>query len=83
MSDDQFITELRGFVAREMLNGKDEGLDATTPLIEWGVIDSITIVLLRDFIAARFGVEIPHAELKPSNLASLATISSLIARLRS
>jgi acyl carrier protein len=83
MSEEQCITELRGFVAREMLNGKDEGLDAATPLIEWGVIDSITIVLLRDFIAARFGVEIPHAELKPSNLATLTTIASLIARLRS
>ena len=56
------------FIAREFLNGKDEGLDATTPLIEWGVIDSIAIVSLRDFVSTRFGVEIPHSELKPSNL---------------
>jgi acyl carrier protein len=82
MPDETFIPELKGFIAREVLNGKDDGLDAATPLIEWGVIDSITIVMLRDFVATRFGVEIPHAELKPSNLANLATIASLIGRLR-
>jgi acyl carrier protein len=82
MSDDRLIPDLRDFVAREFLNGKDEGLDAATPLIEWGVIDSIAIVTLRDFVAARFGVEIPNAELKPSNLSTLTTIASLIDRLR-
>jgi len=69
-------------LAREFLNGKDEGLDLTTPLIEWGVIDSIAIVTLRDFVASRFGVEIPNSELKPSNLTSLTAIASLIDRLR-
>jgi acyl carrier protein len=82
MSDDGVIPELREFISREFLNGKDEGLDTTTPLIEWGLIDSIAIVSLRDFVSTRFGVEIPHSELKPSNLSNLATIASLVARLR-
>jgi acyl carrier protein len=76
------IPELRAFIAREFLNGKDEGLDASTPLIDWGLIDSIAIVSLRDFVSTRFGVEIPNAELKPSNLNNLTTIASLVARLR-
>jgi acyl carrier protein len=82
MSDDHVIPELRAFIAREFLNGKDEGLDTSTPLIEWGLIDSIAIVSLRDFVASRFGVEIPQSELKPSNLSNLSTIASLVARLR-
>jgi acyl carrier protein len=82
MSDDPVIPELRAFIAREFLNGKDEGLDASTPLIDWGLIDSIAIVSLRDFVSTRFGVEIPNAELKPSNLNNLTTIASLVARLR-
>jgi acyl carrier protein len=82
MAADTLIPELQVFVAREFLNGKDEGLDAATPLIEWGVIDSIAIVTLREFVSARFGVEIPNSELKPSNLTNLATIASLIERLR-
>ena len=79
---DNVIPQLRDFIAREFLNGKDDGLDESTPLIDWGVIDSIAIVSLRDFVSMRFGVEIPHSELKPSNLSSLTTIASLIERLR-
>jgi acyl carrier protein len=82
MSNDQVILELRAFIAREFLNGKDAGLDETTPLIDWGVIDSIAIVSLRDFVSTRFGVEIPHSELKPSNMSTLTTIASLVDRLR-
>jgi acyl carrier protein len=79
---DNVIPQLRDFIAREFLNGKDDGLDEATPLIDWGVIDSIAIVSLRDFVSTRFGVEIPHSELKPSNLSTLTTIASLIERLR-
>jgi acyl carrier protein len=82
MSDNNVIPELREFIAREFLKGKDEGFDAATPLIEWGVIDSIAIVTLREFIASRFGVDIPHAEMKPSNLSCLTSIASLIESLR-
>jgi acyl carrier protein len=83
MSDETLIAELREFIAREFLHGKDEGLNASTPLIEWGVIDSIAIVALGDFISKRLGVQIPNAELKPSNMATLETIASLVTRLRS
>jgi|HubBroStandDraft_1064217.scaffolds.fasta_scaffold312631_2 acyl carrier protein len=82
MSDEIVIAELREFVAREFLHGKDEGLEPTTPLIEWGIIDSIAIVSLADFVFSRFGVKIPNAELKPSNLATLQTIASMVNRLR-
>jgi acyl carrier protein len=83
VTEDAVIAELRQFVAREILKGKDEGLDATTPLIEWGLIDSVSIVVLSNFVAKRFGVEIPNAEMKPSNLATLTTVAALIARLQS
>jgi acyl carrier protein len=82
MSDENVISELQLFVAREFLNGNDEGLDAATPLIEWGIIDSIAIVTLREFVSNRFAVEIPYRELKPSNLATLAAIATMIERLR-
>jgi acyl carrier protein len=82
MSDVNMISDLRQFVAREFLNGNDDGLDAATPLIEWGIIDSIAIVTLREFVSSRFAVEIPYRELKPSNLATLTTIATMIERLR-
>lgn len=75
------IDELRQFIVAEFLNGKGEGLDADTPLIDWGVIDSVAIVSLREFVHNRYGVLIPGAELKPANLTSLRTIAGMILRL--
>jgi acyl carrier protein len=74
------IDEVRQFVVAEFLNGKGEGLDADTPLIDWGVIDSVAIVSLREFVHNRYGVLIPNTEMRPANLTSLRTIAELIKR---
>ena len=76
------VEELREFVAREFLNGKDEGLDATTPLLEWGVIDSIALVSLLAFIKQRFQVHVPNSELHPTNVATLEAMAAMILRLQ-
>jgi acyl carrier protein len=82
MSTEAIVEDLKEFITREFLNGKGEGLGPDTPLIEWGVIDSVAIVSLREFVSSRYGVKIPNAELKPSNLTNLAVIAAMIERLR-
>lgn len=71
--------ELKTWISREVLEGADVGLDETTPLLELGLIDSMTIVKLQAFASAQFGVRIPHKELTPQNLASIKSIADLIA----
>lgn len=82
MSSDIIIEELRSFISRDFLGGKDEGLDATTPLLEWGVIDSTSILALRAFIKERLGVTVPTAELHPRNLVNLRAIAAMVVRLQ-
>lgn len=82
MSSDIIIEELRNFISRDFLGGKDEGLDATTPLLEWGVIDSTSILALRAFIQERLGVTVPTAELHPRNLVNLRAIAAMVVRLQ-
>lgn len=82
MSRESVIADLKQFVVAELLNGKGEGLDETTPLLDWGIIDSIGIVALRQFVFSRFGVLIPNADLRPTNLTSLATIAEMVERLQ-
>jgi acyl carrier protein len=82
MSDQALVAQLREFVAHEFLQGKDAGLDARTPLLEWGIIDSISIASLTVFIEERFGIRIPTSELKPANLANLGAIADMILRLQ-
>lgn len=81
VNEDEALTALTEFVARELLDGEDIGLDASTPLLEYGLIDSLSLVSLTEFVAERFGVVIPAKEQTPQNLKNLASISALVARL--
>ncbi len=77
-STDTILSELTGFVARELLDGQNINLDASTPLLEWGVIDSISLLSLLKFMETRFGVDIPKHELTAENLATLSKMTSLV-----
>jgi acyl carrier protein len=76
------ITEaLKGFISKEMLEGQDVGLSPSTPLLEWGVINSMSLAMLVSFIKERFGVQIPQNELKPANLKTIQMIADLVVRI--
>ncbi len=70
--------ELREFVARELLHGKDEGLDEKTPLLEWGIIDSLAMINLLTFIENRWKIRIPEGKLNPDHFRTLQTVTDLL-----
>jgi acyl carrier protein len=72
---------LKRHVADEMLEGKAIGLDADTPLLELGLIDSFSVIILQAFIRDRFQIEVPHSELFAKNLKNLGTLTDLLLRL--
>ncbi len=78
MQRTEVLAQLKKYIAQDVLSGKDIGLDETTPLLEWGVINSLEIVRLLTFIRTTFAVEIPMSKLTPDNLANLASISNLV-----
>ncbi|MEM9457271.1 MAG: acyl carrier protein [Myxococcota bacterium] len=78
MKDDEVRTALTDFIAREFLDGEDIGLDAHTPLLEYGLIDSISLVSLTEFAKQRFGVAIPAEQQIPQNLKDIQSISAMI-----
>ncbi len=83
MADDaQMLEELRSFVASEFLDGRDAGLDADTPLLDWGVIDSISVRKLVTFVRDRFGIDVPQTEVAAKNFASLRAFTALLSRLQ-
>ena len=81
MTRQQMLGELKGFVVNEFLDGRDSGLDEHTPLLEWGVIDSISASQLVAFSKERFDVDVPQEELTPQNLQDLESYLSLLERL--
>jgi acyl carrier protein len=75
--------ELKTYIVNHILDGRDaDELTLESPLLEWGVIDSLTIVDLVDFVKTRFSIELPAAELKPQNLESIQTFANLMERFR-
>jgi clorobiocin biosynthesis protein CloN5 len=78
-SERQTYDRLRNFVANELLNGDGRDLDADTPLLAWGILDSMSLIRLIDFIEEELKVSLPSDELADSaNLQSLATITRMV-----
>jgi acyl carrier protein len=82
MTREEMLDELRGFVVRELLDGRDTGLNEHTPLLAWGVLDSLSVNVLISFTNERFGIEVPQSEVAPQNLKDLDSYVALLTRLR-
>ena len=61
------LGEFKQFVVSELLDGRDMGLDEHTPLLAWGVLDSMSVNVLVSFTSERFGIAVPQSE-TPENL---------------
>ena len=71
------------YVVREYLEeGDDRTLDATTPLITGGIVDSFSMVSLKRFLERRYGISIPDAEATPDAFDSVERIAALVERIR-
>jgi acyl carrier protein len=51
-----------------------------TPLLESGVLDSINLVRLVQFLEERFGLKIPDADLGPELFESPASVAAYVER---
>jgi acyl carrier protein len=78
---EEMLGELRQFVVEELLDGRDTGLDEHTPLLAWGVLDSLSVNQLLAFTRERFGLEVPQDEVTPDNLRDLDAYLDLLMRL--
>jgi 2-hydroxymuconate-semialdehyde hydrolase len=78
---EEMLGELKQFVGRELLDGRDAGLDEHTPLLEWGVIDSLSVAELLSFTSERFEIDVPQQDVGPENLKDLDAYVDLLKRL--
>jgi acyl carrier protein len=79
MTPNETYQRLHAFVATDLLNGDARDLDEKTPLLAWGIIDSMAMIRLVDFIEQELKITIPTSELADSaNLETLATITQMV-----
>ena len=75
-----YASDLLDFIRYEVLGDGDD-LDETTPLLEYGILDSITMVSVLAFIRARFGVEVRGEDITVSNFENVSTLARMVATL--
>ena len=78
MQRSTITTELQKYIAHDVLDGKDIGLDETTPLLEWGIVNSFEMTKLLGFIRQQFDVEITPSQLVADSFADIHSITDLV-----
>jgi acyl carrier protein len=77
---DLFLPALKAFIVNELLDGEDADFNEFTPLLEWGIIDSISMVRLLVFVDSQFGINVDQAAVTAPDVMNLAAFANLLAR---
>ncbi|HEX6471612.1 MAG TPA: acyl carrier protein [Streptosporangiaceae bacterium] len=76
-------TELEQYIRTEFLDGDPSAeLTATSPLLDWGVLNSMNTARVIAFAGERFGVTVPPREVTPANFRDLESLARLVCALR-
>lgn len=80
---DSVATELADFIRKEFLDGDPSAeLTAATPLLGWGILNSMNTAYLATFIGTRYEVTVPPSSVTAANFRDIKSISAMIEGLR-
>ena len=71
---------IREFIVETFLFGDSAGLDDNTSFMETGLVDSMGILKIADFIERTYGIRLQPDEFVPENLDSIDNIVNYIKR---
>jgi len=79
----QIEPAIRDFIASRLLYS-NEGFTYSddTPLLREGIIDSLGVVELVEFVQANFGVKVEQQDVRPENFDSVARLADFVRRKR-
>ena len=76
------IADVRIFLGSQLRIANSDTIDADFPLVKRGVLDSIELMQIVEFVEKTYGVAIDDTEILPENLGSLTAIAQLVERKR-
>jgi len=77
----QIELAIRDFIATRLLYSNDGFTYADdAPLLREGIIDSLGVVELVEFVQAQFGVKVEQQEVRPDNFDSVAKLAAFVRR---
>lgn len=69
---------IRTFVANWFRDGREDGLDADTPLVTSGIVDSAGVVEVVEFLEAQYRIKVTDADVSLRNCNTLAALSDMV-----
>lgn len=81
MQEQVVLDSLRDYVREQILQDSSVMIEPDTPLLEWGILNSISTVQLIGFIREQFQVDVPPEEVAGRNFKDLRSIGQLLAQL--
>lgn len=81
MEDQEVMDILRTYIEERILESPGVALEPDTPLLEWGVLNSLSTVQLIGFVRERLGIDVPAEEMVGENFKDLRAIGRLLVRL--
>lgn len=73
--------DIRSFVARNLLFSEDGySYPDETSFLREGIIDSLGVLELVDFAAAKFGIQVDPTEVTPENFDSVGRLAAYVRR---
>ncbi|HEX2049207.1 MAG TPA: phosphopantetheine-binding protein [Actinomycetota bacterium] len=83
MQRNEIFDAIHRFVATHLLGDDERGeLTGSTPLLEWGVLNSMNTARLLGFVRDELGVTVPPQDIVGANFRDIDAIADLIADLR-
>ncbi|MEP5153383.1 acyl carrier protein [Planktotalea sp.] len=74
--------QLRDYVVNDVLEGEDVGLEATTKLLEIGVLNSMELMKMVQHIEDSFDVKVPSKAVRAENFRDLNSITQFVTELQ-
>jgi clorobiocin biosynthesis protein CloN5 len=79
LSEDQISARLLAFIRDRFLAGDPQGeLDVTTPLLEWGILNSLNTARLIGYIRTEFDAAGPLEKADAATFRNVASIASML-----
>jgi clorobiocin biosynthesis protein CloN5 len=79
LPEDQVSARLLAFIRERFLSGDPQGeLEETTPLLEWGILNSLNTAMLIGYIRQEFGTFVALEKVDAATFRSVATITSML-----
>lgn len=84
MSSDEISAKVTAYIKQRFLNGDEsKELEDTTPLLEWGVLNSMNTALLLMYIRDELGVVVPPTGIVADNFKNIESITRMVVDLGS